>query len=69
MIEAIRELLNADPFHPFKIVLTSGEVFEVANPELVAVGESVVVVCWPKSDRISILRMNQIASVDVPQAA
>jgi len=69
MIEAIRELLNAEPFHSFKIVLTSGEAVEVANPDLVAVGQSVVVVCWPKSDRISILRLNQITSVDIPQAA
>lgn len=69
MIESILELLRSETFHPFKIVLTSGEVFEVSNPHLIAVGQAVVVVCWPKSDRVSILRLNQIASVDVPQAA
>lgn len=69
MIETIRELLNTEPFHSFKIVLTSGEEVAVKNPDLVALGQSLIVVCWPKSDRISILRMNQIASLDVPQAA
>ena len=69
MVESIVDLINAEPFHPFKIILTSGEVHEIPNPNLVAVGKSVIVLCWPKSDRISILRQNQIVSIDVPQAA
>ena len=69
MVESIVNLIKAEPFHPFKIILTSGEVYEIPNPNLVAVGKSVIVLCWPKSDRISILGQNQIVSIDVPQAA
>lgn len=69
MIEAIKELLNKDPFEPFRISLTSGEGFDVRHPDLVAVGESVVHVLFPKSDRFAILRSNQIASVQAIEKA
>ena len=55
------ELLNHDPFVPFKIVLTSGEGYDVANPNLVAVGESLMHVFFPRSDRYATLRLNLTA--------
>jgi hypothetical protein len=69
MIETIHEMLNREPFAPFRIVLTSGKEYEVANPDLVAVGASQITVYAPKSDRFAILRLNQIASVETAQAA
>jgi len=69
MMEAILELLDREPFLPFRIMLTSGEGFEIRNPHLVAVGEAVLHVLQPKSDRFSILRLNQIASVSALEAA
>jgi hypothetical protein len=67
--EAILELLDREPFIPFRISLTSGEGFDVRNPHLVAVGESVIHVLFPKSDRFAILRWNQVASVQAIDAA
>lgn len=70
MLETIRELLDRDPFVPFRIVLTSGKEYDVSDPHLVALGQSQLNLYAPKSDRYSVLRLNQIASVDVlPQAA
>jgi hypothetical protein len=70
MIDTIRELLHGAPFTPFRIILTSGKEYDVKNPDLVALGESQITLYAPKSDRWSVLRLNQIASVDVlPQAA
>ena len=63
------ELLDRDPFTPFRIVMTSGREHEVINPHLVAVGESQINVYGPISDRYVILRLNQIAAIHVAQAA
>jgi hypothetical protein len=65
MLQTIRDLLHAEPFAPFRIVLTSGKEYDVSNPDLVALGESQITLYAPKSDRWSVLRLNQIASVDV----
>ena len=69
MKEQLHELLHRDPFIPFRIVLTSGKEYGVDNPDLVAFGESQITVYAPKSDRWSILRLNQIASLEATQAA
>jgi len=70
MLEQIRELLHADPFVPFRIVLSSGREYLVQNADLVALGETQINLFAPKSDQWSIIRINQISSIDVlPQQA
>jgi len=69
MKEQILELLDREPFTPFRIVMTSGHEHEVTNPHLVAIGESQINVYGPKSDRYVILRINQVSAIHVAQAA
>jgi hypothetical protein len=69
MLKSLRELVHRDPFIHFRIVLTSGKEYAIVNPDLLAIGETQITVYAPKSDDWSILRMNQIASIDVTQAA
>ena len=69
MLKPLHELLKRDPFTPFRIVLTSGKEYVIGDPQLVAVGESQLTVYAPRSDNWSILRLSQIASIDVNQAA
>jgi hypothetical protein len=69
MLDDIRGLLDRDPFVPFRIILTSGQVYEVLDPHSVGLGQTQLNIYPPKSDRWSIIRLNQIASVDVGQAA
>jgi len=70
MIETIRDLLERDPFQPFRIVISSGDRYDVTNPHLVAIGQTQIFYCYPQSDRISFIRTNQIVAVDmVPNAA
>jgi hypothetical protein len=69
MLETIRGLLARDPFTPFRIVLTSGKEYDVSDPSLVALGQSQINLYAPKSDHWSVLRLNQIASIDVPSQA
>lgn len=69
MIESIRELLDRDPFQPFRIILTSGDRFDVINPHLLAIGESVLFYYFPRSDHFAFIRSNQIAAVDTISTA
>ncbi len=69
MKDQLHELLHNEPFVPFRIVLTSGKEYQVTNPDLVAFGESQITVYAAKTDHWSILRLNQIASVETVQAA
>jgi len=69
MKEQLQELLDRDPFVAFTILMTSGHEYEVTNPHLVALGQSQMTVYVPKSDKNHILRLNQVASLHVAQAA
>lgn len=61
---AIRELLQRQPFVPFKLNLSSGQEIEVRHPEFVILTKSGMVVAYPDSDRVSICAFLHIASVD-----
>ena len=64
MLEALRENLDRDPFVPFRIILTNGDQYDVLNPHMVAIGESLAFYCYPRSDRTAWLRLNQIAAFE-----
>ena len=68
MREEIIELLNRDPFVPFTIVTTSGREYAVANPHLVALGQSLLHVFFPKSDRSATLRITEVVSLEFGDA-
>lgn len=69
MLDSIRELLDREPFAPIKIVLTSGQGFDISNPHLVALGETQITVYRPRSDQFAILRLNQVASLEALEPA
>ena len=69
MRDELIEHLRREPFVPFRITLTSGQGYDVANPQLVAMGESLIHVMYPKSDRYAVLRLNQIASIESLETA
>ena len=62
--DEILKYMDAEPFHPFTIVMTSGDRYEVTEPHQIAVGQSVIVVL-PRGSTHSLLRQNQISSIDV----
>lgn len=65
MVESIHEMLHAQPFQPFRIVLTSGSQYDVRFPDLVVPLQTQIIYCYPKSDRFALLRLNQIAAVEM----
>jgi len=64
ILQTIRDLRKRDPFVPFRVVMASGEGFLIEDSELLAIGNSQLVYCFPRSDRVAHLRMSQIASVE-----
>jgi hypothetical protein len=63
VLETVRDMHRRDPFVPFQIVMTSGEGYTIERSELLAIGRSQLVYCFPHSDRVAHLRMSQIASI------
>ncbi len=66
--EAMRELLQRQPFEPFEIRLTNGEKHEVRHPEMALLLESRLVIALP-DDQMVICPLLHIASVETLQTA
>ena len=64
LLDAIRDLKHRDPFTPFRVVMTSGEGFTIEHPDLLAMNESQLVYCLPRSNRVVYMRLNQVVTVD-----
>lgn len=68
MLDDLKELLSRESFVPFRIVLTSGNSYEVDSPLQLAVGESQLNYYYPRSDKWAILRLNQVAAFEILEA-
>ena len=62
--DEIRELLRRDPFEPFRFCLTSGDTYEIHDPNSVALGERRVFVAFPKGDKLAFFPYLHIAVVE-----
>jgi hypothetical protein len=67
-IEHIQELLERDPFEPFVIKLTNGDVHVVQTPHAVALMGTRIFVAFPNG-KWAIIPLAHIASVESLQAA
>lgn len=68
LINELHYLLDRRPFHPFTIVMESGERYGVTGMHQVAIGKSVVILLGPDSPSIH-LRSNSISSLEDPHPA
>lgn len=65
-METIREWLRREPFEPFEIRLSNGEVHQVRHPENVALAKTRIAVAYPEADRMvhcSLVHINSIAAL------
>lgn len=69
--DEIRDLLRRDPFEPFRFKLTSGDSFDIRDPNTVALGRQRVFVAWTEGnvDRWTAFPYLHIACVESLQAA
>jgi hypothetical protein len=64
VVQTIRDFRGRDPFVPFRVVMSSGDGYTVEASELLAIARSQLIYCFPHSDRVAHLRMNQIAAIE-----
>jgi len=67
--DEIRGLLRREPFEPFRIKLTSGDSYDVRDPNAVALGKNRVFIPFPDADRWTFFAYLHIAAVESLQAA
>jgi hypothetical protein len=58
------KLLDSDPFLPFRIVMSSGDNYEITDPHSVAVGSDVIIVVPPRGVSCT-LRFNHVNALTV----
>lgn len=65
----IQELIEKDPFEPFRIRMNDGQQYDVTNPGLVVAMETILFVAMPKRDRFKLLSYQNITSIEAPLTA
>jgi len=64
----IKELLERRPFQPFEVRMTDGNVYQVRYPGYAFVLKAMLFIGDPDADTVAFCALDQIASVNVPQA-
>ena len=60
----VNALLNAEPFVPFQVVLTSGTTYQVISPYQLVLGEAKATFYFSRSTRVGVFRMSQIVTLE-----
>ena len=60
----IQEMLDAEPFEPFRICLSNGTRYEVHNPHMVALMKAKVFVAAANSERWAFVSYLHIAALE-----
>ena len=68
-METIHDLLYRQPFEPFELRLSNGEVHQVRHPENVAVAKTRIAIAYPEADRIVLCSLIHIISIEALRAA
>ena len=69
MLDDLKAWLDNDPFVPFRIVVTSGNGYEVTSPHQVAIGQTQLDYYFPRSDRKAVVRLNQVVALETLNGA
>jgi hypothetical protein len=64
-VKSIRDLLDEEPFKPFRIRASSGVGYEVRKPGLVVLLKSQVLIAEPNSDIYSLVPFLHVAGIEL----
>ncbi len=64
MTEDLDNLLNREPFVPFRVILTSGTTYNVTSPLQLIRQESRFTFYFSKSDGQAVFRANQLVAIE-----
>ena len=67
--EAIRKLLKNQPFEPFELCLSNGEVHRVVHPEFCIVTANRLVLVHPQTEEMSFVSLLHLNSIRILQTA
>ena len=65
----IQELLDKEPFEPFRIRMSDGQHYEVINPALAVAMENTLFLAAPNRDRFKLLGYQNITNIESPSKA
>ena len=66
---SIRDLLKRQPFVPFEVHMSSGDVYRVTHPENVLLAGSNLIIYYPETDHTAWLSMLHLTGVQTQPAA
>jgi len=61
--ESIQQLLEKQPFEPFEVRMSHGEVHQVKHPEFAFVLKSNLIIGYPGTDRFAICSLMHITQL------
>lgn len=67
--ETFRDLLRRQPFEPFEVRMTNGDVHQVRHPEVVMIVGGRAVLGYPDTGRIVILSLLHVAAIEMVERA
>jgi hypothetical protein len=67
--DTIRDFLRRQPFEPFAIRMSNGEVHEVRHPECAIVMKTKVILGYPEEDRAVDCALIHVNTIEPLQAA
>ncbi len=67
--ETIRDYMRREPFEPFVIRMSNGEVHEIRHPECALVMKTKMIVYYPDNDRSVTCALVHVNSVETLQAS
>ena len=62
--QEFKELLTHEPFEPFRIRLSSGDTYDVRNPDLVVVMKNRLFIAFPDGEHYAFCPFLHIAAVE-----
>jgi hypothetical protein len=63
-VDDLREFIHREPFESFRVRVTSGDAYEVRDPDLVVLMRSRLFIAFPRSDRSVHVPYLHIAAVE-----
>jgi hypothetical protein len=66
--DSLRELVRAQPFEPFEVHLSSGDVYQITHPEQVLVTGASLYIWYPDPDRDHVVRCSLLHITGVEYA-
>jgi hypothetical protein len=65
--DALLDLVRRQPFEPFAVHLSSGDVHEVRHPECIAISKTRVAITDPAKDSVVVCNLLHVTSVEFLQ--